>query len=264
MLTAGSMFRLMLTCWKLNLAGAMEYRMSFFLTAGMMLINNVVWIFYWMVFFHRFQVVKGWTFDDVMMMWAVGAGGFGFAAVFFGNCFTIANLVANGMLDPFLLQPKPVLPHLLVSRMSVSAIGDIVFALLLYGVFGPHSALGMFKFVLGLTLATLLFIGFNVLVQSLAFYLGNAEGLGYQMNMGFLTFATYPTNIFRGWGKLVLFTLIPAGFISYMPIGLLRDVQGPYLAGVFAVVAAFAAGGIALFYRGLRRYSSGNQMTIRM
>lgn len=258
------MIKLMFTCWKLNLAGAMEYRMSFFLTAGMMLVNNVVWIFYWSIYFNRFQVVNGWTFDDVMMMWAIGAGGFGLSAVFFGNCFSIATLVANGQLEPFLVQPKPVLPHVLVSRMSVSAIGDVVFALVLFGIFGNHSFLGFIKFGLALLLAMLMFICFNVLVQSLAFYFGNAEGLGYQLNMGFLTFATYPTNIFHGLGKLILFTVIPAGFISYMPIGLLRSMQWPYITGLVGIVLLLAVGGTALFYRGLRKYSSGNQFTLRM
>ncbi|MDF2652366.1 MAG: hypothetical protein K0Q73_8171 [Paenibacillus sp.] len=264
MLTAVKMFRLMYTCWKLNLAGALEYRMSFFLTAGMMLVNNVVWIFYWSVYFNRFQVVNGWSFEDVMMMWAIGAGGFGIAAVFFGNCFTLASLVANGQLEPFLVQPKPVLPHLLVSRMSVSAIGDIVFALLLFGIFGNHSSLGIIKFAAALLLASLIFICFNVLVQSLAFYIGNAEGLGYQMNMGFLTFATYPTDIFHGLGKIILFTVIPAGFVSYMPIGMLRNVQWPYMTGLLGIMLILTVGSVTLFYRGLRKYSSGNQITLRM
>jgi ABC-2 type transport system permease protein len=264
MLTGVKMIRLMYTCWKLNLAGALEYRMSFFLTAGMMLVNNFVWIFYWSIYFNRFQVVNGWSFEDVMMMWAIGAGGFGLAAVFFGNCFTIANLVANGLIEPFLVQPKPVLPHLLVSRMSISAIGDVAFALILYGIFGDHHLLGIIKFGTALMLATLIFICFNVLVQSLAFYIGNAEGLGFQMNMGFLTFSTYPTGIFHGVGKLILFTVIPAGFISYMPIGLLRHIEWPYLTGLMGITLLLTAGSITLFYRGLRKYSSGNQITMRM
>ncbi|WP_246066815.1 ABC transporter permease [Paenibacillus koleovorans] len=258
------LLKVIVACWKLNLAGALEYRLSFFLTAGMMFVNNIVWIFYWGVYFHRFQVVNGWTFEDVMMMWAIGAGGFGVAAVLFGNCFTLAGLIANGQLETFLVQPKPVLPHVLVSRMSVSAIGDVVFGLGLYGMFGQHSAGGLLKFGIGLLLATLLFICFNLLVQSLAFYMGNAEALGMQLNMGFLTFATYPTDIFRGAGKLLLFTLVPAGFISYIPIGLLKTVEWPFAFGLIGASLVLLTGSSVLFYRGLRHYSSGNQVTLRM
>jgi ABC-2 type transport system permease protein len=60
-----------------------------------------------------------------------------------------------------------------------------------------------------------------------------------------------------------LFAVIPAGFISYLPIGLLREIDLPFLAGALAVSALLAAGGTLLFYRGLKRYASGNMMTLR-
>lgn len=264
MSTAAKLFAFVWTCWKLNLAGAMEYRMSFLLTAGMMVLNNIVWIFYWSIYFSRFPVVNGWEHADVMMMWAITAGGFGFSAVLFGNAYGISTLVATGQLDTYLAQPKPVLLHVLISRMSVSAIGDVLFALMLFGVFGDRSAEGILKFGFGLLLATLLFTFFNVLFQSLAFYIGHAEGLGQQASIGFITFASYPTDIFRGFGKLLLFTAIPAGFISYLPIGLLRHTDWVFIAEASAAAFVLTAGAILLFYKGLKRYSSGNMMTMRM
>src|SRR5690554_5366721 len=128
MSTAGRAWRLIqfiTTSWRLNLAGAMEFRMSFLLLAGMMLINNFVWIFFWRVFFSRCNVVNGWELQDVMMMWAVSAGGLGIMAVLCGNYNRIAYMVATGQLDIYMSQPKPVLLNVLVSRMSVTAIGDV-------------------------------------------------------------------------------------------------------------------------------------------
>ncbi|MEF3310256.1 ABC-2 family transporter protein [Paenibacillus sp. GYB004] len=263
MSTAANLLKFVWACWKLNLSGAMEYRMSFFLTAGMMVVNNVVWIFYWGVYFTKFPVVNGWELQDVMMMWAVSAGGFGLSAVLFGNSYAMSTLIANGQLDTYLTQPKPVLLHVLISRMSVSAIGDVVFGLMLYALFGDHTLAGLLKFGFGLALATTIFIFFNVIAQSLAFYIGNAEGIGQQVFIGFVTFSTYPTDIFRGLGRLVLFTVIPAGFISYLPIGLLREVKWTFLAGAAGMALLVTAVGVFVFYRGLRRYSSGNMMSMR-
>jgi ABC-2 type transport system permease protein len=264
MSTVASALRFCLTCWKLNLAGAMEFRMSFLMTAGLMMINNTVWIFFWGIYFTRFPLVNGWEMSDVMMMWAVAAGGYGLSAALFGNAYNLANVVATGQLDTFLAQPKPVLLHVLVSRMSVSAIGDFLFAVLLYGMFGDHSWIGLIKFVVALLLVMLIFTFFNVLAQSLAFYIGNAEGIGFQFFLTFLTFATYPTDIFRGVGRMILFTVIPAGFISYLPIGFLREVQGVFFSGALLMTAALTVGGTWVFYRGLRRYGSGNMLTVRM
>ncbi|MDB4866499.1 MAG: family transporter, partial [Cohnella sp.] len=120
----GSVLRFLLTCWKVNVASALEYRLSFFLLAGMMFINNFMWLFFWTLFFHRFPVIHGWRLEDVMMLWAVGAGGFGWANVLFGNFHRIASVVSSGQLDVYLSQPKPVLLNVLASRMSVTAAGD--------------------------------------------------------------------------------------------------------------------------------------------
>ncbi|MDQ1912205.1 ABC-2 family transporter protein [Paenibacillus sp. GD4] len=256
--------RFVFTCWKLNLAGAMEFRLSFLLTAGMMVVNNTVWIVFWGIYFSRFKVVNGWEFQDVMMMWAVSSGGFGLAATLFGNTFRIATLVAGGQLDIYLAQPKPVLLHVLISRMSVSAIGDILFAVTLFVMFGDTSWLGVLKFVLAMLIAMLIFIFFMVGVHSLAFFIGNAEGLAHQLFNAILAFSTYPTGIFRGWGKLMLFTVIPAGFISYMPIGLLRQVEPLFLGQALGVTALLSLFGFGLFHLGLKRYSSGNMISMRM
>ncbi|HEU4962761.1 MAG TPA: ABC-2 family transporter protein [Bacilli bacterium] len=262
MSTVAKYLRFTMACWKLNLAGAMEFRMSFLLTAGLMIVNNAVWIFFWQIYFQRFPIVNGWEVSDVMMLWAVAAGAFGVANSFFGNADNIGNLIVTGQLDTYLAQPKPVLLHVLISRMSVSALGDLLFGFLVYGIFGDHTWIGLGKFVVALLLATLVFVFFSVVVQSLAFYVGNSEGLVGQELL--ITFATYPTDIFRGATKVLLFTALPAGFISYMPIGLLSDLHPAFLWGAVAVVLVLAVGGTFLFYRGLRRYGSGNVIGMRM
>jgi ABC-2 type transport system permease protein len=242
----------------------MEFRMSFLMTAGMMVVNNFVWIFFWSLFFERFDVVNGWSLQDVMMLWAVSAGGFGIASTLFGNMNRIASMVANGHLDVYLVQPKPVLLNVLASRMSVSAIGDAAFSVMLYIMFGDVSWLGFAKYALAHVVAAAIFLFFMVIINSIAFWIGNAEGLTGQMLNALLSFSTYPTDIFKGWGRLVIFTAVPAGFISYMPIGLMRDaVQLDFLLGALGMSLALAIGGTWFFYRGLRHYSSGNRMTLR-
>jgi ABC-2 type transport system permease protein len=252
------------TCWKCNLAGAMEFRVSFLLTAGMMLLNDFVWIFFWSVFFDRFKVVNGWALQDVMMLWAVSAGGYGIAATLCGNMNRIAQMAATGQLDVYLIAPKPVLLHVLVSRMSVSAIGDMAFSVILYAMFGDGTWLGFAKYVLAHIVSASIFLFFAVAINSFAFWFGNAEGLSQQLFGSMVSFTTYPTDIFKGAGRLVLFTALPAGFISYMPIGLMREaVDVPFLLGALAMSVVLATGATYMFYAGLRRYSSGNLMSMR-
>lgn len=262
MSTAANYLKFTLACWKLNLAGAMEFRLSFLLTAGLMIVNNAVWIFFWQIYFQRFEIVNGWEVNDVMLLWAVAAGGFGLANAFFGNADNLGNIIVTGQLDTYLAQPKPVLLHVLISRMHVAALGDLIFALLVFAWFGDLTWLGIAKFAVALLLSMLIMVFFSVCVQSLAFFVGNSEGLVGQELL--ITFATYPTDIFRGLTKVLLFTALPAGFISYLPIGLLREVQPLFFSGAVGVTLLLAVGGTFLFYQGLKRYGSGNVMGMRM
>jgi len=161
-------------------------------------------------------------------------------------------------------QPKPVLLHILVSRMAVSGFGEIAFAVILYAMFGSMTVTGVMKFGLALLLSMLIIMFFVIIVQSLAFFIGNADGLGQQLLNGMLACTTYPTGIFRGVGKMILFTVIPAGFVSYLPIGLLRSVEPVFLMQAIGMALLLTVGGTLFFYYGLKRYSSGNAMGMRM
>lgn len=249
--------------WKVNLASAMEYRLSFFLLAGMMFVNNMIWLFFWYLFFSRFPVVRGWELSDVMLLWAVSAGGFGWVSVLFGNFPRIATIVSSGQLDVYLSQPKPVLLNVLSSRMSVTGAGDFIFGLLVFLWAGDLSPTGCLLFALSLLLSGVLFIGVMTIAGSLAFWLGNAEGIASQVFGGFVSLTIYPTGIFRGAAKIALFTIVPAGFIGYMPIGLLRDFDPWFAFAAVGASAGFGVGGMLMFRAGLARYASGNAIGMR-
>jgi viologen exporter family transport system permease protein len=104
-------------------------------------------------------------------------------------------------------------------------------------------------------------IASGVVFFSLAFWLGKVDTLARQLWELVITFALYPEPIFGGMVRLALFTVIPAGFVGYLPARLVQRAspgQAMLLAVAAAVYLAIAA---AVFNRGLRRYSSGARFT---
>jgi ABC-type uncharacterized transport system permease subunit len=97
----------------------------------------------------------------------------------------------------------------------------------------------------------------------LSFYLGNSEGLTQQWRNAMITFSTYPGTLFDRWVKLLLYTLIPSGFVSYLPIEALRSLSIVDTLMAIAGSAMVLLVGVGVFYHGLRRYSSGNLMNMR-
>ena len=53
--------------------------------------------------------------------------------------------------------------------------------------------------------------------------MGSVEGLAKKYCDALFLFAVYPTNIYSGVLQVVMFTLIPAGVISYLPVELARQ-----------------------------------------
>jgi ABC-2 type transport system permease protein len=159
--------------------------------------------------------------------------------------------------------PKPVLLHVLVSRMSVSAWGDTLFGLGCYLALA-RPAPGEVALFLALSLfGATRFVAYAVLVNAAAFWLGNAESFSEQVQGALLTFSLYPGSLFSGAVKVVLFTQVPAGLITWVPVGLIRSWDW----GVAATLGAAGAGAVCLavvvFYAGLRRYESGNLLAMR-
>src|SRR5262249_149683 len=93
---------------------------------------------------------------------------------------------------------------------------------------------------------------------STAFFLGNTTGLTQQMVGALVSFSTYPMNIFNGVIRLLLFTVIPAGFISFVPLQLLHQFTWPMAGEMVGFTLLITLGGGGFFQLGLRRYESGN------
>ena len=246
-----------------NLQGALEYRVSFVSQVVAMLINDVIWLVFWLAYFGSFPLVAGWGRTEIVTLWAIAGAAFGIAASFCGGALRLAGMIARGELDFYLALPKPALLHMLISRMDLTAPGDVLFGAAVYGALIRPGPGDIALFVLFTLTGAVIFVAFGIITQSLAFWLGNAEGLGQQFINALLTFSTYPTVIFRGLVKALLFTVLPAGFIVFVPVQLLRSFSWPMLGGLLLFTCTLAAVAILVFNAGLRRYESGNLVLMR-
>jgi ABC-2 type transport system permease protein len=199
---------------------------------------------------------------DVMALFGLSATGFGVAAVLCGGMHELARMVGDGELDALLAQPKSVLLRAVASRSRASGFGDIASGIGLLVLSGYWHWYTTPAVRLAIGLSSVAFVSAGVVMNSLAFWLGRVEVLA-RMLFDFTTaFTTYPPSLFDLGARALLFTLLPAGLCSYLPVELVRNFGFESSLLAAGTIAAYAAFAIAFFNRGLRHYESGSRFGV--
>ena len=257
-------FKFLQAVWKANLLSNMEYRASFLSQVFGMILNNALYFVIWVIFFNRFNSVRGWTLTDMFITFGITSASFGLISLFFGNAFNLGDIITKGRLDYYLSLPRPVLLHAVASRSIPSGMGDFTYGILSYLVCGAATGVGFLRFLLAVILAAAVFGSFMIIIQSLAFWIGTTSYLSGIATNAMLTFAIYPVSLFEPAARLILFTLIPAALMGAVPSSFVHHFDWGTLGQLALGAIVFLAIAIALFYSGLRRYESGSAVQIEI
>jgi ABC-2 type transport system permease protein len=248
----------------MNLKSSFALRGAFWLQAAFMVANNLLYFVFWWVFFDRFEEVRGWRVQDISALFGIVATGFGVAVVFAGGMRELSRCVMDGDLDGFLTLPKNPLLHVVGSRTFASGWGDMVSGVILIGISGKVTLETWPLAVIAVGCSTLVFVASGVIIHSLAFWLGRIEAIARQAWDFLITFSIYPRPLFAGFLKLLLFTVLPAGFIGYLPYELVREFDWTALAAAIGGALFYSVLALFVFAAGLRRYESGNRFGVRI
>ena len=238
-------------------ADAAARRTAFWWQVAAMAVNDLAWVSFWFLFFHEVGSVRGWDSDRVLLLLAVLTTSAGTVLGLFSNARRIPTLVQDGSLDEVLALPVSPLPHLLVRRVDVVNLGDVVFGIGLFAFAGHPSVTRTAVYVSGVVASAVLLTGFLVLVGSLTFVgaKGRVTDLGLE---AVLLLSSYPADVFGGAAKVLLYSAVPAAFVSAVPARLIDDFDAGDALLLLGVAVLFAALGWAAFTAGLRRYTSGS------
>lgn len=249
---------------KVNIQAAMEYRMNFIVQTGGMIINDMAWLVFWLIFFAKFPAVNGWGFRDVAMMFSITTMAFGIIMFVFGNFRYMADIIIKGNLDYYLALPKSPLLHMLISRSNLSGAGDFLFglAILFFAVTISLQSIVLFSALMAMSLIMLLH--FAIIIGSLTFFIGGTGRTQDTLLFSIVTFSSYPFSSFEGIVKILLLTAIPVGFISGIPVEIMKSFNPFLMVYMFIATIAIIAAAQIIFRIGLKRYESGNLINVRV
>jgi ABC-2 type transport system permease protein len=222
-----------------------------------MLANDAALILFWVLFFDRVGEVRGWDFRHLLALFGVISTVTGVAMGVLGNARRLGQVIADGGLDAALTLPVDPLGYLLVRQVDTALLGDLLFGPAMFALSGYATPASTLVFLFACACGTAVFVSFLVILGSITLYAG---GRGEQGDAGFhsvLMLASYPLDVFGGAVRLLLFTVLPAAFISGVPTELVTRFDWGRAGLMLGVSFGAVVAARMVFQGGLARYRSG-------
>ncbi len=244
---------------KYGLMREMINKTSFIMNIAFMILNNASFIIQWIVIYSLKEDVGGYTFNQVLLLWAIAASTYGFSHFIFKKSYSLSDIITNGKLDSFLVQPKNVLISTITTDIEVSALGDMLYGYIILVISGV-TIIKFLLFTLFSITGAIIITDIAVLLGSLSFWFGKSDMIADTGNSLMTNFATYPDGIFKGVSRILLLTVIPVGLTSYFPVWVMTKFDLRLALAIIGITVVLTVLTFVVFYRGLRRYSSSNLM----
>lgn len=228
-----------------------------------MILNNATFIIEWLVFFSLKSSFGGYTLNKVLLLWALAAGSYGISHFFFKDAYNLSDIINEGALDSYLLLPRNTLISSITGNVDVSAIGDIIYSLIVLALSKP-SFLEIILFILFSITGALIVTSIAVIFSSLAFWIQKSDAICDVMTNLIVCFDTYPKSIFKGITKVILYTIVPVGISAYIPMDIIIkfDLKLFLIVIIYTILITIFA--FYIFNKGLKRYSSSSLMNAKI
>jgi ABC-2 type transport system permease protein len=194
----------------------------------------------------RFGTLGGWDWPQLALLLSFHLLSYSLgASLSFTQFREIEEKVRLGTFDAVLVKPVSVWTYMVFSGLNIGYAGHIVLAIALMAWSLTQVALpwspGLALFFLAslvsaaaVTAAIMTMIGTSALVFVRAGHL-------FSVYFGFWELARYPINVFPAPLQMLMLTIVPLGFMAYVPVSVLLDKPVPLL-GDLAGLAALAIG----------------------
>jgi ABC-2 type transport system permease protein len=233
---------------RLQIRMRLAYRVAFLLNRLAQIIAyasafSAIW-----VLIHRFDNLAGWRWPELALLLSFQLLGYGLgAALSFTQMRDMEEAIRSGSFDTLLIKPYSPWLYLVFSGLNLGylghlllAVGMIAWSLTAVGIdwtpFKAAYALAALLSSAAMVCAMLTMIGASAFVLTRSRYL-------YGIFFGFWELLRYPLNIFPASLQWLLLTIVPMGFMNYVPVAYLLG-KPPVVVGELGGLLAPLAGAL--------------------
>ncbi len=246
----------------IHFKSCMQYKISFLLTfLGQFLVCFSVFLGVYFMFL-RFSAVKGFTYSDCLLCYAIILMGFSLAECFFRGFDLFQQIIANGEFDRILVRPRSLIFQVLGSKIEFTRLGRVLQAviMLVYALmtcrisWTPYRVFVLiFMLIGGIVVYSSLFL----LRASICFFTLDGLEVFNILTDGSKEFGRYPASIYGKRVLTICTCLIPFALFQYYPLLYLLGYRKEAGYGLLPLLACLFFLPCYLFWKiGVRYYKS--------
>ncbi|MTH52021.1 ABC transporter permease [Bacillus mangrovi] len=241
----------------------MEYRVDFLIGILSVALQQFAGVFFLSVVFGHIQNLNGWTFYELLFIYAIAACGRSIHHIFFDNLWTLGwQYIKPGQLDRLLIRPINPFFHVCADRLQQDGFGQLLIGSVILWTSVSHLDLtwgaGEILMLLLLIFSSgVLFVAINLFFAALSFWMTDSMPVLWAV-FNLSEFARFPLTIYHKGLQFFLTWIIPYGFTAFLPAAWFLDREGYAYVAAAAPITAAAAMALAysVWLLGLKNYSS--------
>jgi ABC-2 type transport system permease protein len=212
--------------------------------------------------FLRFNTVDGFTFEQILLCFAVMLMSFAIAESFGRGFDAFPRIISNGVFDRALVRPRGIIFQVLASTIDLPRLGRLVYAVIIFCYAIPNSGViwtidKILTLILMVVCGTVVFFCLFIIYAAFTFF--TIEGLEFMniLTHGGKEFGRYPFSIYGDNVLKVLTYVIPLALFQYYPLLYLLDIKRSVLYMLTPLLGLlFIIPSYAFFRFGLHCYKS--------
>jgi ABC-2 type transport system permease protein len=241
----------------------LAYKADFFIAFFSSMAATVVGFGFVLVLFTKIPRLQGWSFDEILFLYAFSLIPLGFFNVVSWNLYEFGDIyIIQGRFDRILLRPINTLFQVLSEKFRIESLQEVVTGVWVLAVANKHlgyhwAPADYLWFPLMVLSGGMIYLAVFLILTAVSFWFEDRVGIVPPV-FNMLTFGRYPLTIYSVFIQFLLSWIIPFGFASFYPSThfLHRAQFEAYFRLVPVVALSFFALACFVWNRGVQNYSS--------